>query len=164
MAMVAAAAGAGDFHTAHAVAVVDILGDVGIVDGLVKARPAGPGVELGVGAVHRQATGGAGEDTGPLFVVQRTGERPLGTVFPQNVVGLGRKLCFPVAVGLLDGNYLAGDGRRVVFVVRHLVFHRGGRIGGRNGDFGLGITGRGAQHHQDEKEGKESHVDGYLCW
>ncbi len=79
-------------------------GDVRRVDRLVEARPAGAGIELGLGAEERQAAAGAHEGAGARLVVERAGERPLGAPLPQDAVLLRRQLLAPLRVGL---DYLA---------------------------------------------------------
>src|SRR5262245_37555112 len=87
-----------------------------IVERLIKARPAGAAVELGVGGEQRQVAAGAGEDALAMLLQKRARPRPFGAVLAQALVLLWRQLRAPFDVGLLDlefpgGQLLSGLGR-----------------------------------------------------
>src|SRR5205823_3717157 len=77
---------------------LDGLGD----GGLVEARPAGAGLELGVRVEQRRATTRAVVHPVVLDVDVLAGERRLGGLLAQHRVLVGRELLTPLLVGLLD--------------------------------------------------------------
>src|SRR5262249_2601411 len=52
---------------------------------IVKTRPAGAAVELGLGDEQRLAAAGAGERAGTLLVIERATARPFGAVLAHDV-------------------------------------------------------------------------------
>src|SRR5687768_8603528 len=109
----AVAAGAADFCPRHAERIVAEIAHVVAVERLVKARPAGAGLEFLAGAEERQAAQAAGVEARLLVVQERAAERPLGAVVEQNVPLLRRELSRqPVALGGGDRpEVVAGSGK-----------------------------------------------------
>src|SRR3954447_12942725 len=111
VAEMAAAAATVDFGAQHAEGAVLGLAD-GVFQRLVKTRPAGAALELGVGGKQRQVAAGAGEDALAMFFQQRARPRPLGALLAQNVVLLRRQLRAPFGVGLFDLEFFRSLRRR----------------------------------------------------
>ena len=59
------------------------------LQGLPEAGPAGAAVELRLRGEQRLIATGAVERATALLIIQWTGERPLGALIAQHVVGLG---------------------------------------------------------------------------
>src|SRR6185503_14261852 len=83
-------------------AVVLLLRDVLLRHRLEEARPAGAGVELGLGAEERQAAAGALVHARVLGGVVLAGEGALGAVLAHDLVLLLGELGLPLGVGLDD--------------------------------------------------------------
>src|SRR3954454_20479493 len=111
VAEMAAATAAMHLGAQHAEGAVLGLAD-GVVERLVKTRPAGAALEFGVGGKQRQVAAGAGENPLAMLLHQRAGARPLGAVLAQDVVLHRGQLRPPFGVGLLDLEFLRGLGRR----------------------------------------------------
>ena len=95
----AATGGAGDLGADHPVARVDVRVDALERGGLDEARPAGAGVELGVGAEQLRAAAGTAVDAGHLRVGVGAGEGALGPLLAQHCVLLGGETGTPLGVG-----------------------------------------------------------------
>src|SRR5688572_30190991 len=78
------AAGAADLGAKHAVAAVLDVCDVGAVDRLKEAGPAGPGIELRLRREQRKAAQAAGVGSVFLVVEEVTAERRLGSVVQED--------------------------------------------------------------------------------
>ena len=102
VAEVAAAALADDLGAAHEEAVVGPGLDRVVVHRVEEARPAGAGVELGVGAEQLCAAAATAVDAVLLVVPVGAGERALGALLAEDLVLLGRELRPPLRLGLLD--------------------------------------------------------------
>src|SRR6056300_1384672 len=72
------------------------------VDGLVKTRPAGAAVELGLRAKQRQVAGGTNIGAVTLFIVQRAAPGTLGGFFEQNLVLILIEQLAPLFTGFAD--------------------------------------------------------------
>jgi hypothetical protein len=99
MAQVTAATAAADFVTGHSERGVGGFPD-GPIQRLPEAWPSGAAVELGPGRKERQGATCASEYAGPLFMVERTGKRALGTGFTQYNVLLWSQQPAPFGVGM----------------------------------------------------------------
>src|SRR4051812_12516573 len=97
----AAAAAAMHLGAQHAEGAVLGLAD-GVVERLVKARPAGAALEFRLRGKQRQVAAGAGEGALAMLLQKRAGARPLGAVLAQDIVLHRRQLRAPFRVGLLD--------------------------------------------------------------
>src|SRR5262245_33232286 len=73
-----------------------------LVERLPEARPAGPALELGGRREVVESAAGAGEDAFPLFLIQRTRERPLGGFLAQDGVLIRAQKRTPLRVGVRD--------------------------------------------------------------
>src|SRR4051812_320705 len=102
---VAAAVAADDLRAVHAPCVVgpqlDRLGDLG----LGEARPAGAGVELGVGREQLGAAARAAVHAVLVVVPVAPREGAFGRTLAQHVVLLGRELLTPLLISLLDSRF-----------------------------------------------------------
>src|ERR1700722_19518701 len=99
VAEMAAAAAAVNFSAQHPEGAVFGLAD-GVVERLVKTRPAGAAFELGLRGEQRQVAAGAGEDALAMLLEQRARSRTLGALLAQDLVLLRRQLCAPLGIGL----------------------------------------------------------------
>ncbi len=84
----------------------------GVFERLIKARPAGAALELGLRREQRQVAAGAGEDALAMFLEQRARTRPLGALLAQDFILLRRQLRTPFRIGLFDLEFLRGLCRR----------------------------------------------------
>ena len=75
-----------------------------LLDGSPEARPAGAGIELGIGREQRRPAARATERALALLAVERAREGALGAVLPGHVILLGRELLFPLGLGLADAD------------------------------------------------------------
>src|SRR3979409_1710689 len=132
----AAAAAAVNFGPQHPKGAVFGLAD-GIVERLIKTRPAGAALEFRLRGEQRQVAAGAGEDTLAVFLEQRARTRALGALLAQDLILLRRQLRAPFRVGLFDLDFFvcvrgfgaqpaerskakqAGDGREQDTAVNH---------------------------------------------
>jgi len=106
MAEVAAAAGAKDLGAFHAEGSVREFLDVFLRKGQEETRPASARVELGIGGKERESASGTEID--PVFVIieevaAEGGFRSLG---PENAIGGGAELLFPLSVSFDDAGRL----------------------------------------------------------
>lgn len=62
------------------------------VEGLIKTRPAGAGLEFFARTEERQAAEPAGIDAFLVIIEERTAERPLGTMGKEDMALLRRQL------------------------------------------------------------------------
>src|ERR1700738_4956845 len=111
VAEMAAAATAVNFGAQHAEGAVLGLAD-GVLERLIKTRPAGAALEFGVGREQRQVAAGAGEDALAMFLEQRARTRALGALLAQDLILLRSELRAPFRIGLFDLEFLRGLGRR----------------------------------------------------
>src|SRR5215469_7462108 len=93
---IATAAGHGSAH--HAEARVAQLFYVLLRDRLPEARPAGTGLELGIGVEQRRITADAAIQTGLVVVPVLAGEGHLGAVMTGDLESVGRKLLAPLGL------------------------------------------------------------------
>src|SRR3984893_16371218 len=107
----AAAAAAVDFGPQHPKGAVFGLAD-GVVERLIKTRPAGAALEFRLRGEQRQVAAGAGEDALAMLLEQRARPRALGALLAQDLILLRGELCAPLRVGLFDLEFLRGLGRR----------------------------------------------------
>src|ERR1700730_18120947 len=111
----AAAAAAVDFGPQHPKGAVFGLAD-GVVERLIKTRPAGAALEFRLRGEQRQVAAGAGEDALAMLLQQRARTRALGALFAQDLILLRCQLRAPFGVGILDlefpGGFISGLGRR----------------------------------------------------
>src|SRR5437899_7848133 len=103
----AAAAAAVDFGTQHPKGAVFGLAD-GVVERLIKTRPAGAALEFRLRGEQRQVAAGAGEDALAMLLEQRARTRALGALLAQDVILLRRQLRAPFRIGLFDLEFLRG--------------------------------------------------------
>src|SRR3984893_15513848 len=103
----AAAAAAVDFGPQHPKGAVFGLAD-GVVERLIKTRPAGAALEFRLRGEQRQVAAGAGEDALAMLLEQRARSRTLGALLAQDLVLLRRQLRAPFRIGLLDLEFLRG--------------------------------------------------------
>src|SRR6266404_5112617 len=102
-----AAAAAVNFSPQHPKGAVFGLAD-GIVERLIKTRPAGAALEFRLRGEQRQVAAGAGEGALAVFLEQRARSRPLGALLAQDLVLLRRQLGAPFRIGLFDLEFLRG--------------------------------------------------------
>src|ERR1700738_3958273 len=107
----AAAAAAVDFGPQHPKGAVFGLAD-GVVERLIKTRPAGAALEFRLRGEQRQVAAGAGEDAPAMLLEQRARSRTLGALLAQDLVLLRRQLRAPFRIGLFDLEFFRGVGRR----------------------------------------------------
>src|SRR3979490_1883092 len=107
----AAAAAAVNFGPQHPKGGVFGLAD-GVVEGLIKTRPAGAALEFRLRGEQRQVAAGAGEDALAMLLQQRARTRTLGALLAQDFILLRRQLRAPLRVGLFDLEFLRGLRRR----------------------------------------------------
>src|ERR1700719_2745390 len=81
----AAAAAAVNFSPQHPEGAVFGLAD-GVLQRLIKTRPAGAAFEFGFRGEQRQVAAGAGEDALAMLLQERTRARPLGALLPQYLI------------------------------------------------------------------------------
>src|SRR5476649_674698 len=98
---VAAAATAMNFGPQHSKGAVFGLAD-GILQRLIKTRPAGAALELRLGGEQRQVAAGASEGALAMLLEQRTRSRAFGAFLAQDFILLRRQLRAPFRVGLFD--------------------------------------------------------------
>jgi hypothetical protein len=96
------AAGATDFSAAHEEGPVGMLADRAFLDRSPEARPAGTGIELGIGREQRLAAADAGIHARALLVPIGAGEGALRAVLTRNMKLLRRELLAPFGLGLGD--------------------------------------------------------------
>src|SRR5260370_4600893 len=106
----AAATAAVDFGPQHAEGAVFGLAD-GVLERLIKTRPAGAAFEFGLRRKKRQVATGAGEHALAMLLEQRAGSRALGALLAQDLILLRRQLRAPFRIGLFDLEFLRGLGR-----------------------------------------------------
>src|ERR1700687_5821600 len=107
----AAAAAAVDFGPQHPKGAVFGLAD-GVVERLIKTRPAGAALEFRLRGEQRQVAAGAGEDALAMLLEQRARSRTLGALLAQDLILLRRQLRAPFRIGLFDLEFLRGVCRR----------------------------------------------------
>src|ERR1700730_3507947 len=107
----AAAATAVNFGPQHPESAVFGLAD-GVIERLVKTRPAGAALEFRLRREQRQVAAGAGEYALAVLLEQRARSWPLGALLAQNLILLRRQLRAPFRIGLVDLELLRGVGRR----------------------------------------------------
>src|ERR1700687_3464437 len=107
----AAAAAAVDFGPQHPKGAVFGLAD-GVVERLIKTRPAGAALEFRLRGEQRQVAAGAGEDALAMLLEQRAPSRTLGALLAEDLILLRRKLRTPFRIGLFDLEFLRGVCRR----------------------------------------------------
>src|SRR5471032_985039 len=103
----AAAAAAVNFGAQHPEGAVFGLAD-GVLERLVKTRPAGAALEFRLRGEQRQVAAGAGKDALAVLLEQRARSRTLGAFLAQDFILLRRQLRAPFGVGLLDLEFLRG--------------------------------------------------------
>src|SRR6266851_10505020 len=106
-----AAAAAVDFAPQHPKGAVFGLAD-GVVERLIKTRPAGATLEFRLRGEQRQVAAGAGEGALAVLLEQRARSRPLGALLAQDFILLRRQLRAPFRIGLFDLELLRGVGGR----------------------------------------------------
>src|ERR1017187_2429707 len=152
----AAASAAMNFGPQHPKGAVFGLAD-GVLERLIKARPAGAALEFRLRGEQRQVATGAGEDALAMLLEQRARPRALGALLAQDLILLRRQLRAPFRIGFFDLEFLrgvcrrgpeppeggkpkqTGDGREQDTAVNH-----GGLRGKRNTTRSLSNTGRGS--------------------
>src|SRR5690606_31371134 len=112
------------------------LGAEGTGQEIVKARPAGLALELGRGVEQRLPAARTGKNAGAVLLEQRRGERALGRLVPQHVIGGAVEPRPPFGVAERKGEAFLPGG----FDPRGGTAERGGREGGRGGTGGEEIT------------------------
>src|SRR5467141_4794409 len=107
MTEMAAAAAAVNFGPQHPKGAVFGPAD-GIVERLIKTRPAGAALEFRLRGEQRQVAAGAGEDALAMLLEQRARSRTLGALLAQDLILLRRQLRPPFRIGLFDLELLRG--------------------------------------------------------
>src|SRR5229473_4501410 len=107
----AAAAAAVNFGPQYPESPVFGLAD-GVLQRLVKTRPAGTALEFRFRGEQRQVAAGTGEDALAMLLEQRARSRPLGAFLARDLILLRRQLRAPFRIGLFDLELLRGVGRR----------------------------------------------------
>src|SRR5712671_682957 len=107
----AAAAAAVNFGPQHPESPIFGLAD-GVLQRLVKTRPAGTALEFRLRGEQRQVAAGTGEDALAVLLEQRARSRPLGALLAQDLILLRRQLRPPFRIGLFDLELLRCVGRR----------------------------------------------------
>src|SRR5450759_817158 len=103
----AAATAAMNFGPQHPKGPVFCLAD-GVLDRLIKTRPAVAALELGLRGEQRQVAAGTGEDALAMLLKQRARSRTLGTLLAQDFILLRRQLRAPFRIGFFDLEFLRG--------------------------------------------------------
>src|SRR5258706_11031372 len=111
MTEMAAAAAAVNFGPQHPKGAVFGLAD-GVVERLIKTRPAGAALEFRVRGEQWQVAAGAGEDALAVLLEQRARSRTLGALLAQDLILLRCQLGAPFRIGLFDLEFLRGVCRR----------------------------------------------------
>jgi hypothetical protein len=132
VAEVSPAAATQHFRAIHPETLVGSLDD-GMVEGFPEAGPSGATVELGRRGEQIQCAARAAEHAGAMFVIERAGERSLGTGVTEYVVLLGSQQVMPFGVGMGD---FKGARRRGGWIRRCRWTHpaASGQRTGRRGD------------------------------
>ena len=107
MAEVGVAAGAADFRTRHAKAVVGEGDDIFRRHRLPETRPAGAGFEFGAGIEQVVAAADALKDAFTMFMQEPAAKSRLGAMPAGDLVLFGRELLSPFLITLDD--LLGGD-------------------------------------------------------
>src|SRR6266481_6196415 len=107
----AAAAAAMNFGPQHSQGPVFGLAD-GVLEWLIKTRPAGAALEFRLRGEQRQVAPGAGEDALAMLLEQWARTRTLGALLTQDLILLRRQLRAPFRIGLFDLEFLRGVCRR----------------------------------------------------
>src|SRR5579872_627912 len=107
VAKVTAAAAAMNFGPQHAEGAVRSRSH-GIVQRLVKARPAGPAFEFRLRGKQRQVASRTGKEALAVLLQKLAGPGPLGALFPQNLILLRCQLGAPLGIGLFDLELFSG--------------------------------------------------------
>src|SRR5260370_24649922 len=102
MAQMRLATGAAHFCPCHSVRAIRMLGDHAFGHRLVKARPAGAGVKLGVLAEQRLSAAHAGVHPPVFGLVIFPSEGRLRSRLAGDLILLGRELLLPLGFGFLD--------------------------------------------------------------
>jgi len=153
MAEVASATNAEDLGPDHAVGDVAQFGDVLSGEGLVKARPAGSGMELRPGGKKRQVAARAEVNAGLVIVQEVAAEGCLGSLGAQDTVGGGPELLLPLRVGLHHAGHL---GDRTRFAIGSDESHGDSGRGGIGGlCHGSGGVATAADHGEEGCKGQE---------
>src|SRR6267154_1217754 len=132
MPQVAAAARANLLDAHHPVARVPDAFDVQLGEGLEETRPAGAGIEFGIGPEQRQPAEPARVDAVLLVVEKDAAESGLGAVFQEHaalVAGKSGGYCAALCIGgrgQVEGGHLAAGlgGPRREYRRRNLLFRR----------------------------------------
>src|SRR3977135_3324809 len=103
----AAAAAAVNFGPQHPKGAVLGLAD-GVLERLIKTRPAGAALEFRLRGEQRQVAAGAGENALAMLLEQPTRSRTLGAFLAQDFVLLRRQLRAPFGIGLFNLEFLRG--------------------------------------------------------
>ena len=90
-----------DFNTAHAVTVIGGGLDGVPVHGRVETRPAGAGIEFGVGTEEFIAATSAAVNARVFTIMIFTGEGALGAFLPADGILFRRQFFFPFLVGFV---------------------------------------------------------------
>src|SRR3984957_16595148 len=96
-----AAAAAVNFGAQHSEGTVLGLADR-VLERLIKTRPAGAALELGLRREQRQVAAGTGEDALAMLLEQRAAVRTLGAFLAQDFILLRGQLRAPLRIGLFD--------------------------------------------------------------
>src|ERR1700694_2595498 len=107
VAEMAAATAAVNFGPQHPKGPVLGLAD-GVLERLIKTRPAGTALEFRLRREQRQIAAGAGENALAMLLEQRARTGTLGTFLAQDFILLRRQLRAPLRVGLFDLELLCG--------------------------------------------------------
>src|SRR5260370_12189854 len=110
VAEMAAAAAAVNFGPQHPKSTVFGLAD-GVLERLIKTRPAGAALEFRFRGEQRQIAAGAGEDALAMLLEQRARTGALGPFLAQDFVLLRRQLRAPFRIGLFHLEFLRGGVR-----------------------------------------------------
>src|ERR1700722_6349742 len=105
-----AAAAAVNFGPQHPKSTVFGFAD-GVLQRLIKTRPAGTALEFRLRGEQRQVAACAGEDALAMFLEQRARSRALGALLAQDFILLRRQLGAPFGIGFFDLEFLRGLGR-----------------------------------------------------
>src|SRR6202795_5070542 len=100
-----AAAPAVNLGTQHPEGAVLCFAD-GVLERLIKTRPAGAAFEFRLRGEQRQGAPGAGEDGLAMLLEQWARTRALGALLTQDLILLRRQLRAPFRIGLFDLEFL----------------------------------------------------------
>ena len=105
-----------DFSAFHAVGIVGRINNAALGDGLVKAGPAAPALELRIADEQGITANGAVIGALVRYMLERAAPGPFGAFLPGNVVNVGGKDFFPFCVIQGDLGIVGVGIHRIIFL------------------------------------------------